>query len=120
MRIKYFPVTLGPMRTLTARGILLAKRLRRSGVVVMETFPGAAQDILGLPRKQHGQEVLQAGLVAVGCRGDIVDRKLTGDELDAVNCALVARDYVRGSYLAIGDPSEIMMALPIIMGRKVA
>ena len=41
-------------------------------------------------------------------------RNLTGDELDAVNCALVARDYAGGSYLAIGDPSEIMMILPKI------
>jgi len=111
MRVKYFPITLGPMRMLTARGMLLAKRLRKLGVESVETFPGGAQDILGIPRKQAGLESLQRALAEI-CTGDVLDRKLTGDELDAINCALVARDYATGSYLAIGDPSEILMILP--------
>ena len=36
---------------------------------------------------------------------------VTGNELDAINCALVAKDYASGSYLAIGDPSETLMIL---------
>jgi hypothetical protein len=112
MRIRYFPITIGPMRMLTARGITIAKRLKRSGVKSIETFPGAAQDILRIPRKQAGLEFLQQALIEIGCVGDIRKRSLTGDELDAINCALVARDYDNGSYLAIGDPSEILMILP--------
>jgi predicted nuclease with RNAse H fold len=112
MGIKFFPITIGPMRMLTARGIRLMKRLERLRLNVVETYPGAAQDLLGIPRKQRGWEVLQEALLRMGCKGDIEARNLTGDELDAVNCALVAKEYAEGSYLAIGDPSEILMILP--------
>ena len=84
------------------------------GLSVIETYPGAAQDILHIPRKQYGLKALQDGLIELGCKGDLKRRMLTGDELDAVNCALVAKDYASGSYLAIGDPSEILMVLPKI------
>jgi predicted nuclease with RNAse H fold len=118
MRIRGFPLTIGPMRTLTSRGIRIARQLRHLGLSVVETYPGAAQDILGIPRKQYGLESLQSGLVDLGCGGDLRKRKLTGDELDAVNCALVAKEYASGSYLAIGDPSEIMMILPKMSPRS--
>jgi hypothetical protein len=114
MKIKFFPVTIGPMRTLTTRGINLKKKLERFGLRVVETYPGASQDILGFPRKQHDLVGLQKALVRIGCSGDVAERNLTGDELDAVSCALVARDYAKGTYTAIGDPSEIMMILPRI------
>jgi predicted nuclease with RNAse H fold len=88
------------------------RMLKRLRVQVFETYPGAAQDLLGIPRKQRGLQALQQALVGIGCKGDITNRELTGDELDAINCALVAKEYAEGSYLAIGDPSEIMMILP--------
>jgi hypothetical protein len=91
--------------------MLLAKRLRVLGVESIETFPGGAQDILGIPRKQTSLAELQRALAGI-CTGDVDERVLTGDELDAINCALVARDYASGSYLAIGDPSEVLMILP--------
>jgi hypothetical protein len=112
MGIKFFPITLGPMRGLTTRGIHLRKQLERLHIEVIETYPGAAQDLLGIGRKQYGLERLQGSLKKVGCTGDIMTRELTGDELDAVSCALVAKEYIQGSYLAIGNPSEIMMILP--------
>jgi hypothetical protein len=112
MGIKFFPITLGPMRALTARGMYLRKRLERSRFEVIETYPGAAQDVLGIGRKQYGLERLQDSLRELGCAGDLMTRELTGDELDAVSCALVAKDYSEGNYLAIGNPSEIMMILP--------
>jgi predicted nuclease with RNAse H fold len=105
------------MRTLTSRGIRIAQQLRQLGLSVVETYPGAAQDILRIPRKQYGLEALQKGLIDLGCSGDLMRRTLTGDELDAVNCALVAKEYASGSYLAIGDPSEIMMILPKMVQR---
>ncbi|MGA3108972.1 MAG: DUF429 domain-containing protein [Candidatus Bathyarchaeia archaeon] len=112
MGIRFFPITLGPMRTLTSRGMRLLKKIERLHVDVIETYPGAAQDLLGIPRKQYGLGELQESLKKIGCSGDILTRNLTGDELDAINCALVAKQYGEGHYVAIGDPSEIMMILP--------
>jgi predicted nuclease with RNAse H fold len=100
------------MRTLTQRGIDLRKKLENRHFEVVETYPGASQDILGIRRKQHGLKQLQESLRELGCSGDISKRQLSGDELDAVSCALVAKDYGEGNYLAIGNPSEIMMILP--------
>jgi predicted nuclease with RNAse H fold len=112
MKIRFFPITIGPMRSLTVRGIRLRNSLEQRRIEVIETYPGASQDLLGLPRKQHDLEKLRRGLVRIGCSGDVATRNLTGDELDAVSCALVARNYAKGIYTAIGDPQEIMMILP--------
>lgn len=78
------------------------EKLQRLNLEVFETFPGAAQDLLGIPRKQRGLPELQQSLLRLGCKGDITTRDLTGDELDSINCALVAKDYAEGSYLAMG------------------
>jgi predicted nuclease with RNAse H fold len=110
MGIKFFPLTLGPMRYLTERGMRLRAELEKKGLMVIETYPGAAQDILHIPRKGKGLERLAQGLSQVGVRE--LDTGLTGDELDAVTCALVGIFYLRGKYRAIGDPDEILMILP--------
>ncbi|MCI4370839.1 MAG: DUF429 domain-containing protein, partial [Thermoplasmata archaeon] len=46
--IRFFTVTLGPMRTLTARGIRLRARLEADGYRTIEGYPGAGQDLLGI------------------------------------------------------------------------
>ncbi|MEK6919445.1 MAG: DUF429 domain-containing protein, partial [Thermoproteota archaeon] len=50
MKIKFFPITLGPMRMLTRRGMKLRKILEAKGLDVIESYPGSIQDILGMPR----------------------------------------------------------------------
>lgn len=40
--IRFFPVTLGPMRMLTERGLGLKSRLATMGYQAVECFPGAA------------------------------------------------------------------------------
>jgi len=110
--IRFFPITLGPMRALTQRGMNLRNKLKNRHVDAVETYPGAVQDIWGISRKQHGLKRLQTSLKELGCSGDIVTRQLTGDELDAVTCALIAKAYSERNYLAIGNPSEVMMILP--------
>ena len=50
MKIKFFPITLGPMRQLTVRGLKLKEALEKRGIEVFETYPGAAQDIWKMPR----------------------------------------------------------------------
>ena len=49
-RIPFFPITLGPMRKLTVRGIMIRKALEEREIETVEAYPGGAQDILGLPR----------------------------------------------------------------------
>jgi predicted nuclease with RNAse H fold len=59
------------MVPLTLRGIALRAILEGQGLCVVETFPGAVQDILGLPRKQRGVAGLARGLRRLGyaCAG---------------------------------------------------
>ena len=110
MGIKFFPLTLGPMRKLTERGLRLKAELENKGLTVIETYPGAVQVILGILRKGKGLEKLAKGLSLAGIKG--LDAGLTGDELDAITCALVGILYLKGKYPAIGDPDEMLMILP--------
>jgi len=109
MGIRFFPITLGPMRKLTERGIKLRKFLEKKFKVI-ETYPGAAQDILKIPRKQRGIEKLRKGLMKLGIKG--IENCIDNDELDAVTCALVGKLYLDKNYLPIGDPKEVLMILP--------
>lgn len=108
--IKFFPVTLGPMRKLTARGISLMEELRRQGFRVIEVYPGGAQDILGIPRKQRGLSQLRLALERLGVKG--LREGMSDHELDAVTSALVAKMYLEGNYTALGDPQEGLMIMP--------
>ena len=111
-RVPFFPLTLGPMRMLTVRGMALARAIRRRKVRVLEGYPGGAQDILGLPRKNAGERRLQRALQQNGLGGDLDRRRLTHDELDAVTIAWVGWQFERGSGELIGDPSEGTMLQP--------
>jgi uncharacterized protein len=115
--IRFFPVTLGPMRMLTARGMRLAAELRAEGYRVEESYPGAAQDIVGLPRKGAGVELLRRALRSRGFRGTVERRTATHDELDAILCAWVGRLCVEGRAETIGDPAEGTMILPRSRGQ---
>ncbi len=112
MKIRFFPVTLGPMRKLTARGMKMKKIFESKGLNVIESYPGSIQDILGMPRKQAGLEKLRAALVQYGAKGDVHRPDITHDELDAITSAIVGKMYLEGNYLAIGDPGEGLMILP--------
>jgi hypothetical protein len=112
MKIRFFPISLGPMRMLTARGIRLRSVLEKGGLEVIESFPGATQDILGIPRKQAGLEALERGLRDHGVRLGGKGPSMTGDELDAVTSALVGLMYIKNNCRAIGDPDEGLMILP--------
>lgn len=112
MGIKFFPITLGPMRKLTERGIKLRKILEKKNFKVIESFPGGIQDILKMPRKQKGIEKLRKALIKYGFKGDVFKKEITDHELDAITSALVGKMYLDGNYLAIGDPEEILMILP--------
>ena len=112
MKIRFFPISLGPMRKLTERGMSLRSLFEQAGLRVIESFPGAIQDMLGMPRKQEGLEKLRMALIRYGASGEVERKDLTGDELDAITCALVGKMLLEGDYLPIGDPEEGLMILP--------
>jgi len=114
MGIRFFPISLGPMRMLTARGMKLREALEAHGFEVVESFPGAAQDILGFPRKQDGLRKLEMALRGFGVKLDTQKGGYTGDELDAVTSALVGLMYLNDDCSTIGDPTEGLMILPPI------
>jgi hypothetical protein len=118
MKIRFFPISIGPMRMLTERGMRLRKTFEDRGLTVIEGFPGAVQDMLGMPRKQKGIELLRDALVAFGMRGDVKKPTITHHELDAVTCAILGRMYLAGDYRAIGVEDEGFMILPKVWRLK--
>jgi len=110
MGIKFFPITLGPMRKLTERGMRLKSIIERLGFEVIEVYPGGAQDVLRIPRKHVSLEGLLRGLRRLGIKG--LKHSMSGDELDAVTCALVGYLYLKGDYVALGDEEEGTIIMP--------
>src|SRR5258707_14455921 len=80
MGISVFWCLLPSMQMLTRRGIKLAEELRNRGLKVIESYPGAAQDILGIPRKGSSLEELKRGLNRAGITGPYVNERVTHDE----------------------------------------
>jgi len=105
--IKFFPVTLGPMRKLTSRGINLRRTLEDKHFRVIEVYPGGAQDVLGIPRKQQGLERLRTGLEKQGIRG--LNNRMSDHELDAVTCAFVGRLWLERKSITYGTPEQAIV-----------
>jgi len=84
-KIPFFPITLGPMRALTVRGIKLRRSLEKIGFRVVEIYPGGAQDIWHIPRARHDLGKLKRGLVRLGLRG--LGSGISEHELDAATGA---------------------------------
>jgi len=110
-RIKFFPITLGPMRKLTERGIKLKKELESKEFKVIEVYPGGAQDVLGIPRKQQGLDRLRKGLEKLGIKG--LTKNMNDHELDAITCAYVGKLFLEERSEILGDPKNgIVMPRP--------
>ncbi len=106
-RIKFFPITLGPMRMLTERGLALKAQFEMMGYRTVECYPGAAQDIWEIPRQHRDLNGLLRGLKELGVRG--LTKKMTSDELDAVTAALVGRWFLKGSGEMLGGEEGILV-----------
>jgi len=105
--IKFFPITLGPMRKLTSRGIGLREILERKHLHVIEVYPGGAQDVLGIPRKQSGIRSLKEGLEKFKIKG--LTDKMSHHELDAITCALVGKLFLEGKAITYGTPEQAII-----------
>ncbi|MFO0701232.1 MAG: DUF429 domain-containing protein [Nitrospira sp.] len=112
--IRFFPITLGPMRMLTERGLALKHQLTAMGYQAVECYPGAAQDLWGLPRQHQDRLGLLNGLRKLGLRG--LKKSATSDELDAATAALVGRWFLLGHGLMLGGDSGIL--IPAVDGPQ--
>ena len=109
-----FPSLIRSMQSLTERGIRMRKEFERRGFSVIESYPGAAQDILRIIRKKVSLEDLKQGLKNVGLIGEFVNKKNSHDELDAITSALVGYFYLSGKYEALGSQDEGYLIIPKI------
>jgi hypothetical protein len=116
--IRFFPITLGPMRSLTMRGITLRRRFEKSGYRVIEIYPGGAQDIWGIARKQQGLALLRRGLRKLGVEG--IRAGMSGDELDAISGAMVGRLFMEGRAEVYGDFTSGAIVMPAAKRRPAA
>lgn len=110
--VNVYPSLLPSMQKLTARGIRLAEIFRNAGLPVIESYPGAAQDIMRIPRKGAGIEWLKLGLQDFGVTGNYIDEKVTHDELDAITSALVGTFHVAGLSEGLGTKDEPPLVIP--------
>ncbi|WP_287330655.1 ribonuclease H-like domain-containing protein [Mesorhizobium sp.] len=113
--VNVYPCLLPSMQKLTARGIRLATSLRRLGVPVIESYPGAAQDIMRIPRKGAGIEWLRLGLADFGVIGDL--NAASHDELDAITSALVGSFHWSGLVEPMGTSEEPPLIIPKLDGK---
>ena len=110
--VNVYPSLLPSMQKLTARGIKLAQIFRSHGLPVIESYPGAAQDVMRIPRKGAGEEWLKLGLKNFGIRGKYATSKVTHDELDAITSALVGTFHLAGLSEELGTANEPPLIIP--------
>jgi uncharacterized protein YprB with RNaseH-like and TPR domain/predicted nuclease with RNAse H fold len=110
--VRVYPCLLPSMQKLTQRGILLAEALRALGITVIESYPGAAQDIMRIPRKKTSLEDLWRGLAAFGIRGPFLSTAASHDELDAMTSAIVGYFYITGDVEELGSDDEGYLIIP--------
>jgi predicted nuclease with RNAse H fold len=92
---------------LTERGLALKRTLAAIGYHTVECFPGAAQDLWGLPRQHKDQQGLLIGLRNLGLLG--LKKTATSDELDAATAALVGRWFLSGQGTMLGGKTGILI-----------
>lgn len=112
--VNVYPALIKSMQKLTERGIKLKDELESLGFKVIESYPGAAQDILGIPRKRVSLTQLEQRLRSMGIV--VTSKELTAnhDELDAFTSALVGYLYMAGNYEQIGNTDEGYLIIPSI------
>jgi len=116
--INVYPCLIPSMQKLTRRGMVLAEKLRQKGIPVIESYPGAAQDIMMIPRKQAGLNHLIMGLKEFGIRGKFDNMSVSHDELDAITAAVVGLFFMTGKAEALGNPLEEYLIIPDLHGNS--
>lgn len=110
--VNVYPCLIKSMQKLTSRGIKLARIFEKKGFQVIESYPGATQDILRFPRKRISLEELKIDLINMGIEPSSDEETITHDEIDALTSALVGYFYLAGMYEAIGNIEEGYLIIP--------
>lgn len=110
--VSVYPALIPSMQRLTNRGMRLAREFRERGFPVIESYPGAAQDIMNIPRKRAGLEYLKKGLKDFGIRGRFLAEPVSHDEVDAVTAAVVGIFFWVGKFEALGNDDEEYLIIP--------
>lgn len=111
--IPAYPALIDSMKKLTLRGIKLREAIEQlpDAPQVIESYPGAAQDVLCIPRKQKSLDALREGLRQLGLDGTGLETK-SHDEMDAITSAIVGRYYESNRFEPMGIPSEAQLIVP--------
>jgi len=111
--IPAYPSLIDSMENLTLRGIRLRQAIEAfpRAPRVIESYPGAAQDILCIPRKQKSLDLLREGLRRLGLNGVGLETR-SHDEMDAITSAIVGRYFEVGLFEPMGIPSEAQLIVP--------
>src|SRR6266404_644231 len=116
--VNVYPSLIRSMQALTARGIRLANYFRSIGVPVIESYPGAAQDIMNIPRKGADLALLKEGLAEFGISGDFEKQNVSHDELDAITSAVVGLFFMSGQFEGLGNEAEEYLIIPDVAPRR--
>ena len=95
----------------------MRENLEKKGFRVIEAYPGGAQDVLCIPRKQKGLDKLRVGLERLGISG--LNRQMSDHELDAVTCAYVGALLLEGRAVKYGEVNQEIV-LPKDERKKVS
>lgn len=115
--INVYPCLLPSMQRLTERGMRLAEAFRKCGIPVIESYPGAAQDIMRIPRKGDDKTFLAQGLREFGIDGELDFRDISHDELDAITSAVVGSFFLAGKFEGLSGPEEGSLIIPDLTAR---
>src|SRR5579864_1903766 len=117
--IPAYPSLIDSMENLTLRGIRVRRAIEKLSQAprVIESYPGAAQDILCIPRKQKSLGLLREGLRRLGLTGSGLETR-SHDEMDAITSAIVGRYFEAGFFEPMGIPSEAQLIVPKVAPLK--
>jgi len=110
--ISVYPCLIPSMQSLTTRGIKIAGMARQERLCVIESYPGAAQDILGMPRKRVDLDGLKVDLTNLGIVPVTNRNVISHHEIDALTSALVGYFYMIGEYEDLGNQDEGYLVIP--------
>ena len=116
--INVYPCLIKSMRRLTFRGMKLSSLLETQGNKVIESYPGAAQDILQIPRKRVDLAELERDLRNLGIEIASKEDRIIHDELDALTSALVGYFYLAGKFEPLGNDREGYLIVPTFEERR--